>query len=92
MAEKAGVAFHIWKATHLFFLARHELALCGFHDAFAGTGDNDVREHLLLGMARCFLAMSDVEACVNSLRMVTKSHVPAVRASAVRLMEKALAS
>ena len=85
-------AFHIWKATHLFFLAQYEMALCGFHDAFAASGDDEVRERLMLGMARCFLALSDVGACVACLQKVTQSPVPAVRASAARLMEKALAS
>jgi glycosyltransferase involved in cell wall biosynthesis len=90
-AGEAGVDFHVWKATHLFFLAQHELALCSFHDAFAATGDTIVREHLLLGMARCFLELSDVEACVNAARPAAKSHAPAVRASAARLLERALA-
>jgi glycosyltransferase involved in cell wall biosynthesis len=87
-----SVAFHIWKATHLFFMAQYELALCGLHDAFSQTQDNDVQERLMLGMARCFLAMSDAGACVNVLKSIARSNSRAVRASAVRLMETALAS
>jgi glycosyltransferase involved in cell wall biosynthesis len=90
--EENSAAFHLWKATHLYFMARYEAAVCGFHDAFAQTRDNDARAHLLLGMARCFLAMSDAGACVNAVKPLTKSPLPAVRASAMRLMEKALAS
>jgi glycosyltransferase involved in cell wall biosynthesis len=90
--EENSVAFHIWKATHLFFMAHYEAALCGFHDAFSQTQDHDAREHLLLGIARCFLAMSDVEACVNAAKTAMTSHSHRVRASAVRLMERALAS
>ena len=91
MDEKSA-AFHIWKATHLFFMAQYELALCDFHDAFAKTHDNEGKEYLVLGMARCFLAMSDVEACVNALKAVAKAHSQAVRSAAVQLMEKALSS
>jgi glycosyltransferase involved in cell wall biosynthesis len=89
--EESSLAFHIWKAAHLFFMAQYELAVCGFYDALAMARDKNVQEHLMLGVGRCFLAMSDAEACVNAVKTVTKSHSPAVRESAIRLMERALA-
>jgi glycosyltransferase involved in cell wall biosynthesis len=90
--EEKSVTLHIWQATHLFFMAQYELALCGFHDAYAKTQDHESKEHLMLRMARCFLAMSDVEACVNALKALVKTASPTVRTAAMQLMEKALSS
>ncbi|MCL1986070.1 MAG: hypothetical protein FWG59_06465 [Betaproteobacteria bacterium] len=88
--DDKSAAFHIWKATHLFFMAQYELALCGFHDAFVKTQDKEGKEYLMLGMARCFLAMSDAEACVKTLKAAVKADSQAVRVAAVQLMERAL--
>ena len=90
ISEVNDVDFHIWKATHFFFMEQYELALCSFNDALLKARDNDIQEYLMLGMARCFLAMSDVESCLNSLRMARRSYSSEICKSATFLMEKAL--